>query len=58
VVVYEDDDEQAVREYMARREQMGAELVVVVRSLATRPTGEAVPWRRGERVGGEELRGG
>jgi hypothetical protein len=35
-----DDDEQAVREYVAQRERMGAELVVVVRSLATRPAGQ------------------
>jgi hypothetical protein len=39
VVVYEDDDEQAVQEYVARRERMGAELVVAVRSLAARPKG-------------------
>jgi hypothetical protein len=42
VVVYEDDDEQAVQEYVARRERMGAELVVVVRSLAPQPSHEPV----------------
>ena len=43
MVVYEDDDEQAVREYVAQRERKGAELVVVVRSLAIRPPGEPAP---------------
>jgi hypothetical protein len=43
VIVYEDDDEQAVREYVARRERMGAELVVVVRSLAARPASQPAP---------------
>lgn len=31
-VVSENDNEQALREYVARRERMGAELVVMVRS--------------------------
>ena len=43
MVVYEDDNEQAVQEYVARRERMGVELVVIVRSLAARPAGGA-PW--------------
>jgi len=43
VVVYA-DDEQAVREYVKRREREGAELVVVVRSLAVRPEGEPASW--------------
>jgi hypothetical protein len=41
---YADDDERAAEEYVAQREQMGAELVVVVRSLAARPAGVAAPW--------------
>jgi hypothetical protein len=44
LVVYEDDDEQAVQEYVARRERMGAELVIVVRSLAPRPAVQPAPW--------------
>ena len=43
VVVYA-DDEQAVREYVKRREREGAELVVVVRSQAVRPEGEPASW--------------
>jgi hypothetical protein len=39
------DDEQALREYIAQRERMGAELVVIVRSLAPRPADEPMPWR-------------
>jgi len=42
--LYEEDDEQAVQEYVARREWAWAELVVVVRSLAARPQGEPPPW--------------
>jgi hypothetical protein len=44
VVVYEDDHEQAVQEYVAQRERKGAELVVVVRSLAARPADQPSPW--------------
>ena len=40
-----DDDEQAVEAYVAERQRMGAELVVVVRSLARRPAGSPAPWR-------------
>jgi hypothetical protein len=39
-----DDDEQALEKYLADREQMGAELVVVVRSFAPRPAGRQAPW--------------
>jgi hypothetical protein len=38
VVVYENDNEQALKQYVAQRERMGAELVVIVRSLAMRPS--------------------
>jgi hypothetical protein len=44
VIVYEDDDDQAAQEYVARRERMGAELVVVVRSFALRQPGQPAPW--------------
>jgi len=44
LILHEDDDEQAVQEYVAHRERMGAELVVVVRSLAPRPAGQKAPW--------------
>ncbi len=43
VVVYADDDEQLIKAFVAERERMGAELVVVVRSLARRPDGKAAP---------------
>lgn len=44
VVAYADDDQQELAAYVAQREQMGAEVVVVVRLLATRPAGELAPW--------------
>jgi hypothetical protein len=44
VVAYADDDERAVEQYVAERERVGAELVVIVRSLAPRPAGKAAPW--------------
>ncbi len=44
VIAYEDDDEQALAAYVAQRERMGAEVVIVVRSLARRPAGAAPPW--------------
>jgi hypothetical protein len=44
VIVYSDDDQRAVEEYVARRERMGVGLVVVVQSLATRPAASALPW--------------
>jgi hypothetical protein len=44
VVAYADDEEEALKQYVARRERAGAELVVVVRSLAARPQGEPPPW--------------
>jgi hypothetical protein len=47
MVVYADDDEQAVQEYVARRERMGAELVVVMQSLAPRPASQPAPWSEG-----------
>jgi uncharacterized protein YbjQ (UPF0145 family) len=46
LVVYADDDEQALQRYVAERERMGAELVVVVRSLATRTVGQRALWAR------------
>jgi hypothetical protein len=45
VIAYEDDDEEAVVQYVAKREPMGAHLVVVVLSLAPRPPKGAPPWR-------------
>ena len=44
VIAYANDDERAVEDYIARRERAGAELVVVVRSLATRPAERPAPW--------------
>ena len=52
VVVYADDDERVLQAYVAQRERMGAELVVVVRSLAPRPTADLPPWRAAARQRG------
>lgn len=41
VVAYEDDDEQALKQYVAERERMGAELVVVVGHARGRGEGGA-----------------
>jgi len=43
VVACADEDEQALKQNVARRERMGAGLVVVVRSLAP-PAGKLAPW--------------
>jgi hypothetical protein len=43
VVAYADDDEAALQEYVAQRERRGADLVVVVWSVAPRPADEPVP---------------
>lgn len=43
-MMYADDNECEVEAYVAERERMGAELVVVVRSLAARPVGAAALW--------------
>jgi hypothetical protein len=45
VVLHEDADEQALKEYVAQREPRGAELVLAVRSWVPRPTGQPAPWR-------------
>jgi len=44
VVAYVDDDEQALAAHVAQSQAMGAEVVVVVRSLAPRPAGQPAPW--------------
>jgi hypothetical protein len=44
VIAYADDDEGSLKAYVAQRESMGAELLVVVRSLAPRPNDTPPPW--------------